>query len=78
VAALDGGGAAEAMQAGVTGWLAPAGDATALADAIASALSLSAERRAELARSAQEQVRARFDVAQSNRQLLSLYERLSD
>ena len=63
---------------GVTGWLAPAGDAAALADALDEALSLSAERRAELARAAQEQVRGRYSLAQSNQQLLRLYERLSD
>ena len=41
-----------------------------------SALSLSAERRAEVARAAQEQVRSRYSLAQANRQLLQLYERL--
>ncbi len=77
VAAVDGGGAAEAMQAGVTGWLASPGDATALAEALSQALSLSVERRAELARAAQEHVRSRFALAHSNRQLLQLYEQLS-
>ena len=77
VVAEDGGGAAEAVRPGVTGWLAPAGDPAALAEAISQALSLSAERRAELARAAQEHVRGRFALAHSNQQLLQLYERLS-
>lgn len=76
VVAEDGGGAAESVLPGVTGWLAPAGDPAALAEALQSALSLSAERRAEVARAAQEQVRSRYSLAQANRQLLQLYERL--
>jgi glycosyltransferase involved in cell wall biosynthesis len=72
-----GGGAEEAVRDGVTGWLAPQDDATALAGALASALSLSAERRAELARAAQDNVRARYGLAETNRRLLQLYERLS-
>ena len=77
VVAEGGGGAAEAVLPGVTGWLAPAGDAAALAAALDEALSLSAQRRAELARAAQEQVRSRYSLAHSNQQLLRLYERLS-
>ncbi len=77
VVAEDGGGAAEAVRPGVTGWLAPAGDAAALAGALRSALSLSTQRRAELARAAQEHARSRYSLAQSNSRLLQLYERLS-
>ena len=77
VVAEEGGGAAEAVRPGVTGWLAPQGDAAALAEALDSALSLSTERRAELARAAQEHVRSRYGLAQTNRQLLALYERVS-
>ena len=77
VVAEDGGGAAETVRPGVTGWLAPQGDPAALAEALHSALSLSIERRAELARAAQEQVRSRYGLAQSNRRLLQLYERVS-
>ena len=77
VVAEDGGGAAETVRPGVTGWLAPAGDAAALAEALRSALSLSTERRAELARAAQEHARSRYSLAQSNSRLLQLYERLS-
>lgn len=76
VVAEDGGGAAETVRAGVTGWLAPAGDASALAEALNSALSLSLERRAELARAAQEHVRGQYNQADSTRRLLALYERL--
>ncbi|WP_020698034.1 glycosyltransferase [Reyranella massiliensis] len=76
VVAEDGGGAAEAVRVGVTGWLAPPGDPAALADALRAALSLSIERRAELARAAQEHVRSQFNLAQSNARLLALYERL--
>jgi glycosyltransferase involved in cell wall biosynthesis len=77
VVAEDGGGAAEAVVPGATGWLADAGDASALAQVLRSALSLSTERRAELARRAQEHVRSRYNLAQSNSQLLQLYERMA-
>jgi glycosyltransferase involved in cell wall biosynthesis len=78
VVAEQGGGAAEAVLPGVTGWLAAEDDAASLAEAIDSALSLPAERRAQLARAAQEHVRGRFALAQSNTRLLQLYERLAD
>lgn len=77
VVAEDGGGAAETMRPGVTGWLAQAGDAAALAEALQSALSLPAERRAELARAAQEHARSHYSLAQANSRLLALYERLA-
>lgn len=78
VVAEDGGGAAETIRPdGVTGWLAPAGDPAALAEALQAALSLSVERRAELARTAQEHVRRTYSLAQSNQQLLALYHRLA-
>jgi glycosyltransferase involved in cell wall biosynthesis len=77
VVAEDGGGAAETMRPGVTGWLAQAGDAAALAEALQSALSLPAERRAELARAAQEHARNHYSLPQANSRLLALYERLT-
>ena len=77
VVAEDGGGAAETMRPGVTGWLAQAGDAAALAEALQSALSLAAERRAELARAAQEHARSHYSLPQANSRLLALYERLT-
>lgn len=76
VVAEGGGGAVESVLPGVTGWLAPAGDAAALAEALQSALALSTERRVEVARAAQQQVRSRYGLAEANRQLLQLYERL--
>ena len=78
VVAVDGSGAAEAVRPEITGWLATEGDAASLARAIDSALSLTAERRGELALAAQEHVRGRYGLAQSNARLLALYERLSD
>jgi len=73
----QGGGAAEAFLDGITGWLAPQGDAPALARAIRTALALSPERRAELSRAAQNNIRIHFGLAQANTRLLDLYERLS-
>src|SRR5258708_16882644 len=66
VVAEDGGGAAETVRPGVTGWLAPQGDPAALAEALHSALSLSVEPPAELARAAHEQVRTPYRLPQSN------------
>ena len=77
VVAVDGGGAAEAILPGTTGWLAAAGDAAALAEALAEAVALPAERRAELARAAQEHVRGRYGLSDCNRLLLQLYERMT-
>lgn len=78
VVAEDGGGAAETLRPdGVTGWVSPAGDAAALAQSLQAALSLSAERRAELARAAQEHARTTYSLAQTNQQLLALYHRLA-
>jgi glycosyltransferase involved in cell wall biosynthesis len=76
--AEEGGGAAEAILPGVTGWVAAEDDAASLAEAIDSALSLTAERRAELARAAQGHARGRHALAQSNTRLLQLYERLAN
>jgi glycosyltransferase involved in cell wall biosynthesis len=73
----QGGGAAEAVREGVTGWFAAEGDSAAMAEAIGVALSLSVERRAELARAAQDNVRGRYGLADANRRLLAVYERLS-
>lgn len=77
VVAEDGGGSAETVLPGVTGWLAPEGDAAALAAALGAALSLDPARRAELARAAQDHARTRYGLAQANARLLALYERLS-
>ena len=76
VVAEDGGGAAEALLPGVTGWLAAAGNGAALAQSLEAALSLSPERRGELARAAQEHVRGRYGLGETNRRLLGLYQRV--
>jgi glycosyltransferase involved in cell wall biosynthesis len=77
VIAEEGGGAAEAVRPGITGWLAALADAGSLAKAIETAISLSVERRAELARAAQEHARRHYSLARSNERLLALYDRLS-
>ncbi len=78
VVAEDGGGAAETIRPeGITGWISPSGDPAALADALQAALSLSVERRAELARAAQEHARNSYSLSQTNQQLLALYHRLA-
>jgi glycosyltransferase involved in cell wall biosynthesis len=78
VVAEDGGGAAEAIDPGVTGWLAPPGDPKALAQALASALSLSIEQRAQLARAARHNTGQRYGLAEANAEILQLYQRLAD
>jgi glycosyltransferase involved in cell wall biosynthesis len=77
VIAEEGGGAAEAVRPGITGWLAALADAGSLAKAIEQAISLSTERRAEMARAAQEHARRTYSLAHSNERLLALYDRLS-
>lgn len=77
VVSEDGGGAAEAVLPGVTGWLAPEGDAAALAAALQDALSLGPARRAELARAAQDHARTHYGLSQANARLLALYDRLA-
>jgi glycosyltransferase involved in cell wall biosynthesis len=78
VIAEDGGGAAEQVLPGITGWLAPPADPAALAAAIEQALSLSDAQRAELARAAQANVRGHYAVADSNARLIALCERLTE
>jgi glycosyltransferase involved in cell wall biosynthesis len=77
VVAEDGGGAEEALLPGTTGWLATVGDAASLATALEAALTLSPGSRGELARAAQEHVRIRYGLAETNRRLLELYQRVS-
>jgi glycosyltransferase involved in cell wall biosynthesis len=76
VIAEEGGGAAEAVRPGITGWLAALADPGSLAKAIEQAISLSSERRAEFARAAQEHARQNYALASSNKRLLALYDRL--
>ena len=49
-----------------------------MAQALETALSLSAPRRAELARAAQDHVRTRYALAESNSKLVEIYQRLSE
>jgi glycosyltransferase involved in cell wall biosynthesis len=72
----QGGGAAEAVVDGLTGWLAREADPAALAQAIRSALALSGERRADLARAAQNNTRIHYGLGRSNDLQMKLYERL--
>jgi glycosyltransferase involved in cell wall biosynthesis len=78
VVAEEGGGAAESVRPGITGWIAGLADATSLAHAINAAISLPTERRAELARVAQDHVRTHYALKQSNERLMRLYERLAE
>ena len=75
VIAEGGGGAAEAVLPDTTGWIARTGDAAALASALQAALSLNPERRADLARRAQDHVRGQYSLAQSSRRLIEFYQR---
>ncbi len=74
VVAEGGGAATEAFVAGVTGWGAAPGDAAALAGALDTALSLSPQRRGELAIAARNHVRSRYGLAETNLQLLELFQ----
>ncbi|MGE5152235.1 MAG: glycosyltransferase family 4 protein [Rhodospirillaceae bacterium] len=78
VVAEEGGGAAEALQPGITGWLAGLADATSLAQAITTAISLPPERRSELSRNAQDHVRKHHALKRSNERLMRLYEQLAE
>ncbi len=77
VVATAGGGAAEAIEPGVTGWLAEPDSASGLANALANALALDTHGRADLARRGQEQMRRHYNIAQSSERLMSLYRRLA-
>jgi len=78
VVAEEGGGAAESVRPGITGWLAGLADATSLAQAINTAISLPPERRSELSHNAQDHVRKHYSLKQSNERLMRLYERLAE
>jgi glycosyltransferase involved in cell wall biosynthesis len=73
VVATKVGATSETILDGETGWLVPPGDAQGLADAIASALSLSREQRRVMADRAMQHVRAHFDVKQMCAATLALY-----
>ena len=70
------GATVETVLDGETGWLVPAGDVQALADAIALALSLSSEQRRIMAGKAIRHARANFDVNRMCAATLDLYAEL--
>jgi glycosyltransferase involved in cell wall biosynthesis len=76
VVATDHGGARETVIENVTGWLTPPGDAQALADAIAKALSLSATQRIELSARAIEHVRVNYSKELMSLRTLEVYAEL--
>ena len=78
VVAEEGGGAAEAVRPGITGWLAALADAASLAQAIDRRSRCSAERRGELARAAQEHVRSTMRWRTATSACCALYERLAE
>lgn len=73
VIATDHGGAAETIEAGVTGWRVPPGDAAALAEAIAEALDLAPLERVALAERCRASVAARFTTASMQAATLDVY-----
>lgn len=62
VLAADHGATRETVDPGVTGWLAPPGDAQAWADAIAQAIDVGPQHRARMGKEGQARVRARYSV----------------
>lgn len=74
VVATDHGGARETVLPGVTGWLVPPADATALADGIGKALALSPDERAATAQRATAHVRARYGKALMCSRTLAVYD----
>ena len=62
----------ELVRPGVTGWLVPAGDPAALADAMLALLDTSTEQLAAMGRAGAESVRAAHDVRAEARKLLDL------
>ncbi len=78
IVASDRGGAAELIDAGKTGWLAPPTDNTAVAAAIRQALSLSPADREDLAMSARAQIARGYSLDRMVEETLALYRSLTD
>ena len=76
VVATDHGGARETIVPGVTGWLAPARDPAALAEALGAALSLTPADRLLLARRAHSHIAAHFTRQQMCARTIAVYEEL--
>ena len=73
---LEAGGLAPASASGPTGWLTPPGDAQALAERLAEALSLPPAARSAMGKRARQHVLANFSVASMQRSTLGVYDRL--
>ncbi|MEM7121012.1 MAG: glycosyltransferase family 4 protein [Pseudomonadota bacterium] len=78
VVATGHGGAVETVDPGVTGWLVPPDDATALAEGIKNALELGAEARARLSALARARVAEHFTKPRMCADTLSVYRELID
>ncbi len=76
IIASNHGGACETVVAGTTGWLTPPGDAAALTNALAEALSLSEEARMTMAQAATLHIREKFSLASMTRATLAVYARV--
>jgi glycosyltransferase involved in cell wall biosynthesis len=76
VVATNHGGARETIVPGVTGWLVPAREPAALAQAIGAALALAPADRALLARRAASHVRAHFTREEMCARTIAVYEEL--
>jgi glycosyltransferase involved in cell wall biosynthesis len=76
VIASDQGGTAETVVDGVTGWLAPPGDAEAWAEAIARALELGPGKRLEIGQAGANRARQLYSVDAMCEATLSAYERV--
>ncbi|HYL33802.1 MAG TPA: glycosyltransferase, partial [Stellaceae bacterium] len=76
VVATSHGGAVETVVPGKTGWLVAPNDADALSGAIASALTLDADSRAQLAARAIAHVRANFTTAVMVARTIAVYQEL--
>ena len=76
VVATDHGGARETIAPGVTGWLVPAGDPAALAEAIGAALSLTPADRWRLSQRAIAHIAAHFTREQMCAKTIAVYEEL--
>jgi glycosyltransferase involved in cell wall biosynthesis len=77
VIAADLGGPRETITHGRTGWLAPPGDAAALAQTLAMVLALPPEARIEIGAAARADVLARFTTAAMQTATLDVYRELT-
>ena len=76
VIATDHGGARETVVPGRTGWLTPPGDAQALAHALDAALSMTADERSRMARTAVDNIRRNFSKRVMTDRTLEVYAEL--